>query len=91
MSFRLRQIAQQTAATPTQIYCLILICWLESQKLNIWLIDLGGVKPVAKKDNPPNHPRIMAVQEEMIDSLITITSTIFLTSYPIFPSEVIFS
>jgi len=47
--FRLRQIVQQTAATPTQINCLILICWLESQELNIWPIDLGGVNPVAIK------------------------------------------
>ena len=49
ISLRHLQIAQQTAATPTQMIFLIFLDWLDSQELNIWRIDLGGVKPVAKK------------------------------------------
>ena len=47
ISLRHLQIAQHTAATPTQMKFLIFLDWLDSQELNIWLIDLGGVKPVA--------------------------------------------
>ena len=45
-SFRHLQIAQHTTATPTQMTLLIFLDWLDSQELNIWLIDLSGVKPV---------------------------------------------
>ena len=58
------------------------------------LISKPGVKHMANrsrwrqtcsvKDNPPNHPRIRTVQEKVFDSLITITSTIFLASCPVF-------
>ena len=47
ISFRHRQMAQQKAATPTQIKFLISFDWLENQLPNIWLIDLGGDNPVA--------------------------------------------
>ena len=43
------------------------------------------------KDNSPNHSRIMAVQEKVFDSFITITSTTFLAFCPVFYSKVVFS
>ena len=43
------------------------------------------------KDNPPDYSRIRTIQEKVFDSLITVTPTIFLASYPVFPSDVVFS
>jgi hypothetical protein len=48
-SFRHRQIAQQSAATPTQIIPFMILGWLLSQVPNKWLIDLGWLRFVAKK------------------------------------------
>ena len=41
-------MAQQKAATPTQIKDLIFLFWLESHEPNIWFIEVGWVKPVAR-------------------------------------------
>jgi hypothetical protein len=40
---------------PTQIKPIILFGWLLSQVLNIWLIDLGWFRLVAKKDGFPDR------------------------------------
>jgi hypothetical protein len=40
-------MAQQTAATPTEIKFLTLLDWLDNQEPNTCLIELGGVNPVA--------------------------------------------
>jgi hypothetical protein len=48
-SFRQRQIAQHNAAVPTQIKPFIFLCWLFSHVPNIWPIDPGWFRLVAKK------------------------------------------
>jgi hypothetical protein len=48
-SFRHRQIAQHSAATPTQIKPFKFLGWLLSQEPSKWLMDLGWFRLVAKK------------------------------------------
>ena len=47
MSFLQRQIAQHIAATPTKIILRLFESKFESQLPAMWLVDLGGVRPVA--------------------------------------------
>jgi hypothetical protein len=58
---------------------------------NIWSIDPGWFRLVAKKkDYPPNCFSKGAVKEEVLNILIPVATNTLLTSFPIFPSQVVF-
>jgi hypothetical protein len=44
----------------------------------------------SEKDDSPNRFSKGTVKEEVLDSLIPITADTFLTTFPIFPSRIVF-
>jgi hypothetical protein len=51
----------------------------------------GLVKIGSEEDYPPNCFSKGAVKEKVLDALIPITTNTFLASFPIFPSQIVFS
>jgi hypothetical protein len=90
-SFRHRQIAQHSAATPTQIKPFMFLGWLWSQVPNKWLIDLGWLRLVAKKIK---YQIVLAKVQSRNRCLIfsfLLQLTHFWLPFPIFPSQIVFS
>jgi hypothetical protein len=50
-----------------------------------WLVQISS-----EKDDSPNHFSKVAVKEEVLDILIAVTVDAFLTTFLIFPNQIVF-